>query len=105
MSIAANKVPGVRAALAHDDETAALARQHNNANVLCLAGKTDPAGGRSKIVDAFLNATLRRRPPRTPSQQDGNPESSHRPAPPSSRPRDRATSSNTSASASRRTSS
>ena len=40
MSIAANKVPGVRAALVADEATAALARQHNNANVLCLAGKT-----------------------------------------------------------------
>ena len=42
MSIAANKVPGVRAALVADERTAALARQHNNANVLCLAGKTTP---------------------------------------------------------------
>src|SRR5436190_16875559 len=39
MSMAANKVPGVRAALAADEQTAALARQHTNANVLCLAGK------------------------------------------------------------------
>ncbi len=40
MSIAANKMPGVRAALAGDEDTAAIARRHNNANVLCLAGKT-----------------------------------------------------------------
>jgi len=38
MSIAANKVDGVRAALVHDVTTAALARQHNNANVLVLGG-------------------------------------------------------------------
>jgi ribose 5-phosphate isomerase B len=38
MSIAANKVRGVRAALCVDEATAALSRQHNNANVLCLPG-------------------------------------------------------------------
>ena len=37
-SIAANKVPGVRAALVHDETTAELSRRHNDANVLCLAG-------------------------------------------------------------------
>ena len=37
-SIAANKVAGVRAALVHDEATALLSRQHNDANVLCLAG-------------------------------------------------------------------
>ncbi len=38
MSIAANKVPGIRAAVCHDRTTTVLSRQHNNANVLCLAG-------------------------------------------------------------------
>lgn len=38
MSIAANKVAGVRAALVHDVTGAALARQHNDANVLVLGG-------------------------------------------------------------------
>jgi RpiB/LacA/LacB family sugar-phosphate isomerase len=37
-SIAANKVPGVRAALAHDEAAAEMSRRHNDANVLCLAG-------------------------------------------------------------------
>src|SRR6202043_3587647 len=37
--IAANKIPGVRAALAWTDETAQLARQHNNANVLSLGAR------------------------------------------------------------------
>jgi ribose 5-phosphate isomerase B len=37
MSIVANKVAGVRAALCHDELTAQYARRHNNANVLCLA--------------------------------------------------------------------
>jgi len=36
MSITANKVPGVRAALCHDELTAQMARRHNDANVLCL---------------------------------------------------------------------
>ena len=44
ISIAANKVPGVRAALVHDATTARLAREHNHANVLCLGSRvTGPA--------------------------------------------------------------
>jgi len=39
MSIAANKIDGIRAALVHDVTTAALAAQHNNANILCLGGR------------------------------------------------------------------
>src|SRR5690242_2356396 len=56
MSIAANKVPGVRAALAFDEKMAALARQHNDANVLCLGGRFVGAEQAKKIVDAFLEA-------------------------------------------------
>ena len=56
MSIVANKVPGVRAALVGDEHTATLARQHNNANVLCLAGKSTAPDEARKIVDAFLTA-------------------------------------------------
>ncbi len=56
MSISANKIPGVRAALVANAETAARARQHNNANVLCLAGQTTPPEEAAKIVDAFLSA-------------------------------------------------
>lgn len=40
MSIAANKVDGVRAALVHDCYTARVTRQHNDSNVLCLGGRT-----------------------------------------------------------------
>jgi ribose 5-phosphate isomerase B len=39
MSISANKIPGVRAALVGFDEDAAMTRQHNNSNVLVLPGK------------------------------------------------------------------
>jgi glycine hydroxymethyltransferase len=56
MSITANKVPGVRAALVADAQTAARARQHNNANVLCLAGESTAPEEARRIVDAFLNA-------------------------------------------------
>jgi ribose 5-phosphate isomerase B len=37
MSIAANKVPGVRAALCHDSVTAEMSRRHNDSNILCLS--------------------------------------------------------------------
>jgi glycine hydroxymethyltransferase len=56
MSIAANKVPGIRAALVFSEEMAKLARQHNDANVLCIGGKITPAEQAKKIVDAFLAA-------------------------------------------------
>jgi len=54
MSMTANKVPGVRAALVGDLETASLTRRHNDANVLCLSGKfTSPELARH-ILDTFL---------------------------------------------------
>jgi glycine hydroxymethyltransferase len=56
MSIAANKVSGVRAALVNDETGAVLARQHNNANVLCLGAKYLAPEQAKKIVDTFLGA-------------------------------------------------
>jgi RpiB/LacA/LacB family sugar-phosphate isomerase len=56
MSMAANKVPGARAALVQDESTAVAARRHNDANVLCLAGKTTPPDLAKRILDAFLSA-------------------------------------------------
>jgi glycine hydroxymethyltransferase len=56
MSIAANKVPGIRAALVVSPETALLAREHNNANVLCLGQKITPPEDAKRIVEAFLDA-------------------------------------------------
>jgi RpiB/LacA/LacB family sugar-phosphate isomerase len=56
MSIAANKVPGIRAAQVFDEPTAALARAHNDANVLCLAAQSTGAEAARRIVDAFLGA-------------------------------------------------
>jgi len=55
MCMAANKVPGVRAALAMDEETAGLSRQHNNANILCLAARSTAPREAGRIVEAFLN--------------------------------------------------
>ncbi|MFO1478118.1 MAG: ribose 5-phosphate isomerase B [Verrucomicrobiota bacterium] len=55
MSISANKVPGVRAALVSDEQSAALSRQHNNANVVCIGASTTPAETARKIVDVFLS--------------------------------------------------
>lgn len=55
MSITANRLPGVRAALVSDVTTASIARRHNDANVLCLAGET-PADTAAAIVDVFLKA-------------------------------------------------
>jgi len=52
----ANRVPGIRAAQVFEESTARLARQHNNANVLCLGAKITPPDNAIKIVDAFLSA-------------------------------------------------
>ncbi len=54
MNIVANKVHGVRAALALNPEMAQLARAHNNANVLSLAAKYTPDADAKTIVDNFL---------------------------------------------------
>jgi ribose 5-phosphate isomerase B len=53
-TLSANKVRGVRAALCHDEYTARLARQHNDANVLGLGGRILGDGLALAIVDEFL---------------------------------------------------
>jgi ribose 5-phosphate isomerase B len=57
ISIAANKVSGVRAALAHDATSARLAREHNHANVLCLGARLIGAPVAIDAVEAWINAT------------------------------------------------
>jgi ribose 5-phosphate isomerase B len=52
--IAANKVNGVRAALAWSVETAKLGRQHNDANVVAVGGRMHTAEEATAIVDAFV---------------------------------------------------
>jgi ribose 5-phosphate isomerase B len=59
MSIAANKIEGIRAALAHDAMTARLARQHNNANVLTLGGRVVTDEQAIEIVKDFLATEFR----------------------------------------------
>ena len=56
MAISANKVCGVRAAVAWNEETARLARQHNNANVLAIGARTTPEGTIPAIVKAWFGA-------------------------------------------------
>ena len=55
MAITANKVPGVRAAVAWSEETARLARQHNDANVLAIGARTTPPGQIPAIVRAWFS--------------------------------------------------
>ena len=56
ISIAANKVAGVRAALCSDTFTAHLSREHNDANVLCLGARVVGVGLALDIVSAWLEA-------------------------------------------------
>ena len=54
ISISANKVRGVRAALVHDATTAALARRHGDANVICLGGRTTVTAEAIDVVNTFV---------------------------------------------------
>ena len=54
MSIAANKVPRIRAALVHTVESARLCREHNDANILALAGRSLAETDALTIIRAFL---------------------------------------------------
>jgi len=55
MCIAANKVKGIRAALCHDELTARVSRDHNDANVLCVSGDQTGEVLLRKIVEAWLS--------------------------------------------------
>jgi len=52
--IAANKIPGIRAALCHDTYSARLSRRHNDANVLCLGARVVGEGLAREIVATWL---------------------------------------------------
>ncbi|MBU3179867.1 ribose 5-phosphate isomerase B [Clostridium psychrophilum] len=56
VSISANKVPGIRAALCSDTFSAHATREHNNANILALGARVVGTGLALDIVDTFLNA-------------------------------------------------
>jgi RpiB/LacA/LacB family sugar-phosphate isomerase len=58
MAIAANKVPGIRAAVAWSEETARLARQHNDANVLAIGARTMSLEEIPKIVRAWFGTNF-----------------------------------------------
>jgi ribose 5-phosphate isomerase B len=55
MAIGANRFPYIRAALCWDEEVARLAREHNDANVLCLAGRLTVFKTAERILEIFLN--------------------------------------------------
>jgi ribose 5-phosphate isomerase B len=55
MAIAANKVPGVRAATCHDEVAAEMSRRHNDLNVLCLAAEMVGAEQQEKMTEIWLN--------------------------------------------------
>jgi ribose 5-phosphate isomerase B len=55
MSITANKIKGVRAALCHDELSAQISRHHNDANVLCLAGDLIGEVLLRRIVETWLD--------------------------------------------------
>lgn len=58
VSIAANKIPGIRAALCHDLFTAQLARQHNDANIVAIGARITGYGLAEAIVQAFMQTSF-----------------------------------------------
>jgi len=56
MSIAANKIKGIRATLCHDVFSARMAKEHNNANILTMGGRVLGAGWAVEIVKTWLNS-------------------------------------------------
>jgi ribose 5-phosphate isomerase B len=55
MSMAANKIEGIRAALCHDTFSAQATREHNNANILCMGARVVGPGLALMIIDTFLD--------------------------------------------------
>ena len=55
MSIAANRHSHIRAALCTDEDMARLSRQHNDANVLVIGGRTTYLNSAKKIIDVFVS--------------------------------------------------
>ena len=58
MSMAANKFDGIRAALCHNEYSAKMAREHNDANVICLGERVSGYGMIEAIVEAWLAASF-----------------------------------------------
>jgi len=55
VSMVANKVKGIRAALCYNSYTAVMAREHNDANVVCMGARVIGSGVAKSIIDAFLS--------------------------------------------------
>ncbi len=55
ISIACNKVKGIRAALIYDELTAELAKMHNNANIICIGGRTTNLDLAIKMIEKFIS--------------------------------------------------
>jgi len=55
ISIAANKIAGIRAALCHDRYTARLCREHNDANILCFGERVVGKGVIEEMIETFIN--------------------------------------------------
>ncbi len=58
ISIAANKVPGIRAALCHDTFSARMSREHNDANVLALGSRVVGSGLAEDIIRVFIGSAF-----------------------------------------------
>lgn len=58
VAITANKHQGIRAAICWNEELASLARQHNNANILCLPARFIASDLAEKVLDRFLNTSF-----------------------------------------------
>jgi ribose 5-phosphate isomerase B len=56
ISMAANKIPGIRCALVHDRLTATLAREHNDANFIAMGGRVEYSVPPTEILAAFIQA-------------------------------------------------
>lgn len=58
MCMAANKIPGIRAAVCESRQAVEMSRKHNAANILCLGGRVINAQTAIELVDVFLNTTF-----------------------------------------------
>jgi ribose 5-phosphate isomerase B len=60
MSITANKIKGIRAALVYNIKTAKLAKEHNNANIICIGARTQKEKKALQMIKAWLNARFQK---------------------------------------------
>jgi ribose 5-phosphate isomerase B len=58
MSMSANKFAGIRAALCHNEYSAKMAREHNDANIICLGERVSGLGMVENILEAWLNSSF-----------------------------------------------